>query len=60
MFQLREHLIELHPDNGKLLELLQSAVYCISLDDRSPATLDEVNCVISCCFRFTVYQIIIA
>lgn len=40
-FQLREHLIGLHANNEKLLEILQSAVFCLSLDERNPPNFTE-------------------
>lgn len=40
--RLRKHLIDLHPDNLRHLEVIQSAIFVISLDDASPVTPAEV------------------
>lgn len=42
LYQMRSHLIALHPDNYKNLECIQSSTVAIALDDSSPTDESDV------------------
>lgn len=41
-YESRQHLISLHPENSKHLELIQKSIFAVALDDSAPVSQSEV------------------
>lgn len=42
-YQLREHLISIHPENAKHLDVVQKAIFVVALDDLAPVSDSEIG-----------------